>query len=205
MIPSSPHGSAWTLKAESINFAPTLGYAFTYLLCHVRQSSIRHHSTVATAPVGGDASMRYLAASQEEEMARLKDTSPPVLSNPDSTTTSLSRGRDGYSRLGVLRTKPGRADSPSTLCMSCSDKIAAWNVHGIQGALGSYVLLPLYIDAVVIGDVPSDDISLRQMIQDCERAFWDRVAIVSGIEITRIDNKDTETATRRPAARICRA
>jgi tRNA-specific adenosine deaminase 1 len=140
--------------------------------------------------------MRYLAASQDEEMARLKDSSPPPvlgLPNPSSTNPGLiCRGRDGYSRLGLLRTKPGRADSPPTICMSCSDKIAAWNVHGIQGALGSYVLHPLYIDDVVIGEVlPSDDSLLRQMVQDdCQRALWGRVANVSGTENTCNNSND---------------
>ena len=135
------------------------------------------NGTGVTSLAGGDASMRYLAASQDEEMARLKDSSPHT-----ANTGLICRGRDGYSRLGVLRTKPGRADSPSTICMSCSDKMAAWNVHGIQGALGSYILQPLYIDAVVVGDVPSGDSSLPQKIlqEDCERAFWDRVANVNG-------------------------
>ena len=131
--------------------------------------------------------MRYLAASQDEEMARLKDSSPPLPSSLNSTNPDLiCRGRDGYSRLGLLRTKPGRADSPPTICMSCSDKIAAWNVHGIQGALGSYILHPLYIDDVIIGDeVPKDDGILRQMVQDdCQRALWGRVANVNGTENT---------------------
>lgn len=158
------------------------------------------NGAVATSLAGGDASMRYLAASQDEEMARLKDSSPPpVLDLANHTTsTGMCRGRDGYSHLGVLRTKPGRADSPSTICMSCSDKMAAWNVHGIQGALGSYILQPFYIDVIVIGDVPNGDSSVHQRIlqEDCERAFWDRVANVNGNPATAI--KDMRCSSRFP-------
>ena len=109
--------------------------------------------------------MRYLATTQDSSIATLKDSSI----FPSLSPTTASRGRDNYSRLGVLRTKPGRADSPPTLCMSCSDKIARWNVLGIQGALGSLVLEPIYITEIVIGEVG------EEMKEECERAFWRRL------------------------------
>ncbi|KAF8914132.1 hypothetical protein CPB84DRAFT_1721009 [Gymnopilus junonius] len=123
---------------------------------------------VSTLPCG-DASMRYLAGLQDEGMATLKNFD--IFPNLDPTATS--RGRDNYSRLGALRTKPGRADSPPTLCMSCSDKIARWNALGIQGALSSRFLSPLYIGTMIIGEVPPDMEGVVR--EDCERAFWKRL------------------------------
>ncbi|KZO92186.1 adenosine deaminase/editase [Calocera viscosa TUFC12733] len=115
----------------------------------------------------GDASMSYLAAVQDPEMASLKDALPsPALG-------VLARGRDGYANYGALRTKPGRADSPPTISMSCSDKLAAWTVLGIQGALLSTVLDPIYLDGIVIGGVP---LNMRDAATlDCLRAFRDRL------------------------------
>ena len=122
---------------------------------------------------GGDASTRLLASMQDETMATLKDSMVTHF-NPDVA----SRGRDNYSRLAVLRTKPGRADSPPTLSMSCSDKVASWNVLGFQGALAAYFFGPLYLSTVVIGEVPPD--MRRTVRDDCERAFWTRLERIRG-------------------------
>ncbi|XP_077870162.1 tRNA-specific adenosine deaminase 1-like [Saccoglossus kowalevskii] len=57
---------------------------------------------------------------------------------------------EGYHHVGILRTKPGRGDR--TLSMSCSDKIAKWNVIGCQGALLSHLLVqPVYFDTITVG------------------------------------------------------
>lgn len=123
---------------------------------------------------GGDASTRFLASFQDEEMAALKNSNVfPVLS-----PNSASRGRDNYALLGVLRTKPGRADSPPTISMSCSDKIAAWNYLGLQGALASRFLKPLYISTLIVGEVPENMHNV--VIEDCERAFFKRLAGIQG-------------------------
>ncbi|KAF8592474.1 adenosine deaminase/editase [Ramaria rubella] len=128
------------------------------------------HMYISTLEEGGDASTRTLAAlPQDPAIATLKSTTPFTV----PVENAAARGRDNYGLLGVLRTKPGRADSPPTLSMSCSDKIARWCVLGFQGALASNILDPLYVDEIVLGGVdPTVEESVRE---DCTRAFWKRI------------------------------
>jgi len=124
--------------------------------------------------LGGDASMGILAATQDPEVSARMDANVRPLLSPDTP----SRGREGYARLGVLRTKPGRVDAPRVLSMSCSDKIARWSVLGIQGALASLILTPVYIHAIVLGEVYN---SMREQVRlDCDRAFYTRLAHLEG-------------------------
>ena len=60
-------------------------------------------------------------------------------------------GREQSVKMGVLRTKPSRGDCPPTHSMSCSDKIALWNICGLQGGLLSNFIDPVYIDHFIIG------------------------------------------------------
>jgi tRNA-specific adenosine deaminase 1 len=142
---------------------------YTSLPYHVSLSSLPPSPSDLTYLKGGDASTRLLALAQDPEMAALKDSHIP----PPHEPNSAARGRNNYSLFGVLRTKPGRADSPPTRSMSCSDKIALWDILGIQGALGSEFFVPLYISNVVVGGIP---LAMQEDVKaDCERAFWGRL------------------------------
>lgn len=57
----------------------------------------------------------------------------PVYDEPSPSLVSLQFGRR-------LRT------------MTCSDKLLKWNVLGIQGALLTHLLHPVYIDTLTIGE-----------------------------------------------------
>ncbi|KAF7020046.1 hypothetical protein CFC21_033170 [Triticum aestivum] len=59
---------------------------------------------------------------------------------------------NGCSDVGFVQRKPGRGDT--TLSVSCFDKITRWCVVGIQGALLSHILEPLYLSTITIGQSP---------------------------------------------------
>ncbi|KAM4833835.1 tRNA-specific adenosine deaminase 1 isoform 2-T2 [Thomomys bottae] len=73
-----------------------------------------------------------------------------------------------YHQVGLLRVKPGRGDR--TCSMSCSDKMARWNVLGCQGALLMHFLEdPVYLSAVVIGKCPySQEAMQRALMGRCQ-------------------------------------
>lgn len=81
----------------------------------------------------------------------------------DGFEGDVVRGRMDLSRLGVMRTKPGRIDCVSTNSMSCSDKILMWNVLGICGSLLSQIFHPVYINVLVVGHLYNEE-SIRKSL-----------------------------------------
>ncbi|KAF0516449.1 adenosine deaminase/editase [Gigaspora margarita] len=139
----------------------------------------------------GDASMTSTALNQSPEDAKLYINS--YNNNIDSQNYDIMtrnqtsdcnievskmkdgfrRGRIDYGSFGVLRTKPGRVDSEPTLSMSCSDKIAQWNVVGLQSALISELISPIYLSSITVGDM--------FYLEDLNRALYERIQDITNL------------------------
>lgn len=76
-----------------------------------------------------------------------------------------------YHVVGPLRTKPGRGDP--TLSLSCSDKMAKWNILGLQGSLLSLLIPKINMESITIGgDCP---FSLEAMERGLYRRFGEDI------------------------------
>ena len=72
---------------------------------------------------------------------------------------------EGHHMVGVLRTKPGRGDR--TLSMSCSDKLAKWNLLGLQGSLlMNFLKSPVYFSHIIIGKCPFSVSAFKRALID---------------------------------------
>uniref|UniRef100_A0A8D3AB21 Adenosine deaminase RNA specific B1a n=1 Tax=Scophthalmus maximus TaxID=52904 RepID=A0A8D3AB21_SCOMX len=90
----------------------------------------------------------------------------------------------------TVQTWDGVLQGERLLTMSCSDKIARWNVVGFQGSLMSYFTEPIYFSSIILGSLYHADHLSRAMyqriaeIEDLPQPFSLNRPLLSGISNT---------------------
>ncbi len=141
------------------------------------------HLYISRAPCGDASASQILDDGEEQSEQAIQPAAPQASITGTGIDTHLLRGRSESSRRGLVRTKPGRADSPASISMSCSDKLALWQACGMQGALLSRLIVePVRLDSIVIGcdglstGGPTPDERAATLVRETQRAVHDRVA-----------------------------
>jgi len=130
------------------------------------KDSIKFHLYINTAPCG-DARI----FSPHESNDSPTTTTTPSNANSENSASILDRHPNRKAR-GQLRTKiesgegtipvkssagvqtwDGVLQGSRLLTMSCSDKVAKWNVLGVQGSLLSHFVEPIYFHSITLGSL----------------------------------------------------
>jgi tRNA-specific adenosine deaminase 1 len=117
-----------------------------------KMSDVKFHMFTTSSPCG-DASIYTINDNQDEPETKKAKISSSIL--PDGFTGAkllfFEDVEDVMAQTeGKIRIKPGKGDR--TMSLSCSDKIARWNLMGIQGCLMSSIVDPIYLSSVVLAD-----------------------------------------------------
>uniref|UniRef100_A0ABI7ZTN4 Adenosine deaminase RNA specific B1 n=1 Tax=Felis catus TaxID=9685 RepID=A0ABI7ZTN4_FELCA len=126
------------------------------------KESVQFHLYISTSPCGD---------------ARIFSPHEPILEEPaDRHPNRKARGQlrtkieSGEGTIPVrsnasLQTWDGVLQGERLLTMSCSDKMARWNVVGVQGSLLSIFVEPIYFSSIILGSLYHGDHLSRAMYQ----------------------------------------
>ncbi|XP_011195896.2 tRNA-specific adenosine deaminase 1 isoform X2 [Zeugodacus cucurbitae] len=102
----------------------------------------------------------------DDNVGALLETTPNTAIYTGAKLIGLADQQDAMQqKIGAMRTKPGRGDR--TLSMSCSDKLARWNLLGLQGALLDALLAqPIYLETLTFVGGAENEEAIRRAIYE---------------------------------------
>ncbi|XP_037047154.1 double-stranded RNA-specific editase Adar isoform X1 [Bradysia coprophila] len=112
------------------------------------KNGIRFHLYINTAPCG-DA---RIFSPHEDDMAVDKHPNRKARGQL-RTKIESGEGTIPVKSSDGIQTWDGVMQGQRLLTMSCSDKIARWNVVGLQGALLASIIQPVYLHSIVLGSL----------------------------------------------------
>ncbi|PVD34090.1 hypothetical protein C0Q70_05353 [Pomacea canaliculata] len=122
------------------------------------QSGITFHLYISTAPCGDGA--LFSPRDTESNNGLLpnidrREHQPTFTSNVQGLLRTKMEGGEGTIPVDAseitVQTWDGVVRGERLRTMSCTDKICRWNVLGLQGALLSHLLEPIYLDSLTLG------------------------------------------------------
>ncbi|OXB54171.1 hypothetical protein ASZ78_015387 [Callipepla squamata] len=117
------------------------------------KSSITFHLYISTAPCGDGALFDKSCSDQASVVGQAEHQ--PLFENPKQgklrTKVENGEGTIPVESSDIVPTWDGIQHGERLRTMSCSDKILRWNVLGLQGALLSHFIEPVYLSSVTLG------------------------------------------------------
>ncbi|NXK50910.1 DSRAD deaminase, partial [Chauna torquata] len=117
------------------------------------KSNVTFHLYVSTAPCGDGALFDKSCSDQASVMGQAQHQ--PLFENPKQgklrTKVENGEGTIPVESSDIVPTWDGIQHGERLRTMSCSDKILRWNILGLQGALLSHFIEPVYLSSVTLG------------------------------------------------------
>ena len=143
-------------------------------------SSLSLHLYTSTIPCGGARALEATTTTLREECVSLGENHGKLqmkcqesISTFPVTTEPILTEQDVDAIIG----------GHPLYCMSCSDKVALWNVTGVQGALLSQFLHPVYLSSITVG---SQEVSTNDHLK---QTFFGRFATSQALPRTYLLNE----------------
>ncbi|XP_074709164.1 double-stranded RNA-specific adenosine deaminase [Strix uralensis] len=117
------------------------------------KSSVTFHLYISTAPCGDGALFDKSCSDQASVVGQTQHQ--PLFENPKQgklrTKVENGEGTIPVESSDIVPTWDGIQHGERLRTMSCSDKILRWNILGLQGALLSHFMEPVYLSSVTLG------------------------------------------------------